>query len=185
MSQDRQRVGRLNHGAGNAIPPGMRLRIISLFLILGFLAAGWSTAPAAAQDDPRYAVSAGVFDLINGNPSGEAGLELRFSPWRWADLIPIAGVTLNTDGGGYVFGGVRHEWRFADRWIAAPHFALTAFEEGDGRDLGSVLEFRSGIEVSYDFDGGSRLGLSFYHLSNAGIDEMNPGSESLVLVWSF
>lgn len=162
----------------------MRLCTIPFWTILGFLTLAGTTAPVAAQESPRHAVSLGAFDVINGSPSGEVGFEWRFSPRRW-DLIPTAGVTLNTEGGGYVFGGVRYDWRFAHRWIAAPHFAVTAFEEGDGRDLGSVVEFRSGLEVSYELDGGSRLGLSFYHLSNAGIDGTNPGSESLVLVWSF
>lgn len=162
----------------------MRSLTIPVCMLLGFLVLGGATSPMAAQDDPRYAVSLGSFDIINGDTAGEAGFEARFAPWRW-DLIPVAGLTVNTDGGGYAFAGVRYDWRFARRWIAAPHFAVTAFEEGDGRDLGSVLEFRSGLEVSYELDDGSRLGLSFYHLSNGGIDETNPGSESLVLVWSF
>ena len=51
------------------------------------------------------------------------------------------------------------------------------YGEGDGKDLGHAIEFRSGIEVAYRFDDYSRLGLSFTHISNAGLDERNPGVE--------
>jgi hypothetical protein len=45
------------------------------------------------------------------------------------------------------------------------------------------VEFRSGLEVSYRLDDRSRLGLSFYHLSNGVIYDVNPGGESLCVVY--
>lgn len=139
--------------------------------------------PATAEE-PDFAVWGGVFDLIRGDVSAEAGLELRFPRWRW-DLIPTAGAAVSSDGGAYLAGGVRYDWRFAERWIASPHFAVTLLDEGDGRELGGLVEFRSGLELAYELANGDRLGLSFYHLSNAGLSGLNPGSESLVLVYSF
>ncbi|MEO1368100.1 MAG: acyloxyacyl hydrolase [Acidobacteriota bacterium] len=48
-----------------------------------------------------------------------------------------------------------------------------------------MLERNSSIDIAYQWDNGSRLGLSLYHLSNASIYESNPGSESLILTYSF
>ena len=51
---------------------------------------------------------------------------------------------------------------------------------GRGKDLGHVFEIRSGLEIAYRFNNRSRLGLLFYHISNAGLgDDRNPGAEAL------
>jgi hypothetical protein len=47
-----------------------------------------------------------------------------------------------------------------------------------------VIEFRSGIELSRRLGERSRLGVSFFHLSNAALYNFNPGSESLVLTYT-
>ena len=65
-----------------------------------------------------------------------------------------------------------------------PALPLVITRRGDGRDLGHELEFRSSIELSYRFDDRTRLGLSFYHLSNANIGDFNPGTEVLSIVYS-
>lgn len=143
-------------------------------------------APALGQarDGDRYAFSLGGFDALNSTRSGELGFEYRFTP-RAFELQPVVGVTINSDEGGYVLAGLRRDFDTGDRWVVTPHFGITLFDQGDGKDLGHEVEFRSGLEVSYRLNSRSRLGLSFYHLSNAGLDETNPGAESLVLVYSF
>ena len=50
--------------------------------------------------------------------------------------------------------------------------------------LGGHFHFRSGLEASYRLGRRQRLGLLFYHLSNAGLRELNPGEESLVAQWT-
>ena len=47
-----------------------------------------------------------------------------------------------------------------------------------------MLEFRSGIEVAWRFDNRSRLGVEFTHISNAGIYDRNPGTETLTVNYS-
>ena len=49
-----------------------------------------------------------------------------------------------------------------------------------GEHLGNELEFRSGLELQYRLGNGARFGVGFFHLSNAGISESNPGTEALV-----
>lgn len=159
---------------------GARLAAAALLLSSILLVA----APAVAQGGDRFAFSAGAFDVLNSTRSEELGFEYRFEP-RAFELVPTVGATLNTDEGGYVLAGLRRDFRASERWVVTPHFGVTLFDQGDGKDLGHAVEFRSGLEVSYRLNDRSRLGLSFYHLSNAGLDETNPGAESLVLVYSF
>lgn len=161
-------------------------------LLSVLLLAGPAAAPARAQEAAggreagarELAVSLGAFDVSNGETAVEAGVEWRFRP-RAYRLVPTVGATVTSDAGLYVFGGLRRDFRWGERLFVTPHFSVTLFEEGDGRDLGHVVEFRSGIELSWPLGDGSRLGLSLYHLSNAGLSGTNPGSESLVLVYSF
>jgi hypothetical protein len=58
-----------------------------------------------------------------------------------------------------------------------------AYHEGNGKDLGGTLEFRSGLELAYRFDDRSRLGLEISHRSNASIYEDNPGEETLMVFY--
>lgn len=145
----------------------------------------FGSAPGNAQDrSDRLAFSVGSFDVLNSTRSGELGFEYRFGP-RAFELRPVIGVAVNSDEGGYLLAGLRRDFDLDGGWVLTPHFGITLFDEGDGKDLGHAVEFRSGIELSYRIGDRSRLGLSFYHLSNAGLDETNPGSESLVVVYSF
>ncbi len=68
--------------------------------------------------------------------------------------------------------------------MASPSFAVGGSHEGDGKELGGTLEFRSAIELAYRFDDRSRLGIQVGHLSNAGIYAENPGTEFAILNYS-
>ena len=68
--------------------------------------------------------------------------------------------------------------------MLTPSLAAGLYEDGDGKDLGHIVEFRSSLELAYRFDNRARLGLSFYHLSNASLDDNNPGTEVFSLNYS-
>jgi hypothetical protein len=67
----------------------------------------------------------------------------------------------------------------------SPGFAVALFEEGDGKDLGGPVEFRSSLELSHRRSERSEIGITLYHLSKAGIYDENPGSNSLVVSYTF
>ena len=58
------------------------------------------------------------------------------------------------------------------------------YSKGDGEDLGSPVEFKTGAEFAYRFDEGWRVGVAFDHISNAGLTKRNPGTELLLLMVS-
>ena len=53
------------------------------------------------------------------------------------------------------------------------------------KNLGSPVEFKTGVEFAYRFDNAARLGLVFDHISNAGFTQTNPGTEQLLLMLSW
>ena len=112
-------------------------------------------------------------------------MEYRFSEANkiWI-FTPFVGATATTDAATYGYAGVGVDIFFGNRWVLTPNFAAGIYGNGDGKDLGHAVEFRSGVELAYRFDNYSRLGLSFTHISNAGLGERNPGVESLVLTYS-
>jgi len=58
-------------------------------------------------------------------------------------------------------------------------FMVGAWSRGNGPVLGFPVEFRSGVEVGYQFDSGIRLGISYDHRSNAGLGMSNAGVDTL------
>ena len=57
------------------------------------------------------------------------------------------------------------------------------YEDGDGKDLGYDLEFRSQAEIAYVMEDRSRIALAISHLSNAGLGDTNPGVEVVSLYY--
>jgi hypothetical protein len=142
-----------------------------------------STAHATEPDFVTF--GAGYYDLFDDESAAEARIEYRFSEENkllW--FTPFVGFTATSDAATYGYVGIGLDVFFGNRWVATPTFAAGIYGDGDGKDLGHAVEFRSGLEVAYRFDDYSRLGLSFTHISNAGLDDHNPGVESLVMFYA-
>ena len=168
----------------------MRLDSVSkAFVILLILTALLAVpVPAAAQAwEPgrlEGALYAGFFDTAATSPPAEAGLELRRAT-ALENLAILGGITGNSDGGVWVYGGARYDLTMGSYWSLAPGFAVTLYEKGDGKELGQTLEFRSSIELARRISDRFRVGFVFYHLSNASLSETNPGANSAVLSFAF
>ena len=153
-------------------------------IVMGFGGLLLSARPAAADDPAFINLSLGYFDVWKHDDSAlAAGAEWQ-SGWRLWIFQPILGGMVTTDGSLYGYGGIATDIFFGNRWVLTPSFAVGAYSEGDGKDLGSTIEFRSSIAFAYRFDDRSRVGVRFYHLSNAGIGDHNPGVEVLDLTYS-
>ena len=136
-------------------------------------------------------LGAGYYNILNdkGEPGhedrdkGGAGIgrvELRFNE-QFLRIRPFIGIEANTDSATYFYGGGMLDVRFGPHFILSPNAAVGAYFNGDGRDMGSTVEFRTGIEAAWEFDNRMRIGAAFHHISNAGIGDVNPGVETLTL----
>ena len=143
--------------------------------------------PVRAQqaDDPDFVTfAAGWFDMNRQKDDGaEVRLEYR-SDKKLLMFKPFGGVMATSDGASYYYAGVLIDVFLGRRVVATPSFAPGYYAKGSGYDLGHAVEFRSQFELAYRFDDRSRLGVSFGHMSNAGLGDKNPGTESLMLNYS-
>ncbi len=172
----------------------MRSRTVWAFALVLWLAGGaLEAAPSPWRLGPPETVvaSSGVFDPFVNSISYEIGSELQFAPRRLPflpgflpEMIPTVGVMAGAQGSLYAYGGFRVEVPFGGRWMFIPGWAAGLYNRSEKFDLGGPLEFRSSLELAYRLHGGSRLGVCLYHLSNAGLFDRNPGSESLVVTYS-
>jgi hypothetical protein len=165
-----------------------RRSIPLLLLLMGrpLAAQPWSPGPPQL-----VAANLGGFEVLDGVSAYEMGWELRFAQRRFhflprwiPELIPTAGAMASSRGVIYPYAGVRVDHPLGDRWMISPGTAAGLYYRDHGKNLGGALEFRSHVELSYRLPGGSRVGLCFYHLSNGGLFDFNPGTESLVFTYS-
>jgi hypothetical protein len=155
--------------------------LVLVALLLATLAFDGS---ARAEDDPDFiAIGIGGFDVNDNETTFQGRIEYR-SDRRFLLFKPMAGLMVTGEAGFYGYGGILMDLYFGRRWVLTPSFAVGAYEDGDGKDLGGTLEFRSAIELGYRLDDRARLGLAFDHISNASIYNDNPGTESLVLIYA-
>ncbi len=116
------------------------------------------------------------------------GLEYRFKSFsgpRGFRLIPAIGFATSKNGAKFIYIDLKHDFYLGDRWMLIPSFGLGAFKNSEEINLGSKLEFRSGIEIAYQFRNKIRAGVAIFHLSNGGIANRNPGTEALVFSLCF
>ena len=135
-------------------------------------------------------VGGGIYDLMRErHRTAELEIEYKFhlkwltAPFQCLEFLPLVGVMANVQGSGYLYGGINFDFLFFDHLVFAPGFAAGYYWKGSGKDLGYPLEFRSGVELGWKFFDSRRLGVHFYHLSNASLGRRNPGEESLVLFY--
>ncbi len=150
-------------------------------LFIAFLGTGSFTQ---AEEDPSYLeISAGTWETLRPNRTEpEVDLTYRSNVELWV-ARPQVGVVAARDGDYYAFGGLASDIALTSHIILTPVLDAGLYG-GGGFRLGSHMEFREGGELAYRFQNASRLGVAFYHLSNAGLTSRNPGSESALMSYA-
>ena len=93
------------------------------------------------------------------------------------NLSPITGALVTADSAGYIYTGVQAQYKLGVLNFT-PSFTPGLYFEGDGKDLGHLIEFKSELQISLDLSRSSELGLSYNHISNASLGDKNPGANS-------
>ena len=124
----------------------------------------------------------GMFDFSDDKQSsGLLGLQHQneelFRKSFLGKLSPITGGFLTAKKAIYLYTGVQAEYELGFLTIT-PSFAPGYYDYGDGKDLGSPLEFKSEVLLSFDLSDSAHLGMSYNHISNASLGTKNPGANS-------
>ena len=94
------------------------------------------------------------------------------------DVSPITGVFVTENSAAYVYTGIEWNMDMGEKISFTPSFAPGLYHQGDGKDLGHVLEFKTEVQMSYATSEKSSFGVSYNHVSNASLGDKNPGANS-------
>jgi len=130
----------------------------------------------------KLSVYSGVFDFSDdGKRSSLIGFQHQNENLNrdtfLGNLSPITGAMITADNAGYIYTGVQAKYKLGSLNIT-PSFTPGLYHEGDGKDLGHLLEFKSEVQLSLDLSKSSKLGFSYNHISNASLGDKNPGANS-------
>ena len=94
------------------------------------------------------------------------------------NVSPITGGFVTENSAAYVYSGIEWNVEMGKKILFTPSFAPGLYHEGDGKDLGHVLEFKSEVQFSYFASNNTSFGVSYNHVSNASLGDKNPGANS-------
>ena len=84
---------------------------------------------------------------------------------------------ITQDAAAYVYTGVEVNYDLGPIKLT-PSFTPGLYSQGDGKDLGHPLEFKSEVQLSMDLGDSTNFGMSYNHVSNASLGDKNPGANS-------
>lgn len=157
------------------------------FLALLSFMACTTTAHAADRNGSDVVFHVGQYSVFrdSADRSVSSGIEYRFAD-QYYGLRPTVGILGNADSAMYGYAGINWDLPLGlGPIMITPGTAVGAYSQGDSKDLGHGLEFRSSLEVTYKFDDGQRVGAAISHLSNASLGDRNPGVETIQFVYSY
>ena len=134
------------------------------------------------QSNNALSIYSGMFDFSDdGKKSTLIGIQHQNENLNrdtfLGNLSPITGALITADNAGYIYTGVQAQYKLGNLNIT-PSFTPGLYHEGDGKDLGHILEFKSEVQISLDLFKNSELGFSYNHISNASLGDKNPGANS-------
>ena len=134
------------------------------------------------NNDTELNIYTGMFDFSDdGKKSTLLGIQHQNERLNkdtiLGNLSPVTGALITSDSAGYLYTGVQAQYKLGILNIT-PSFAPGLYFEGDGKDLGHLVEFKSELQFSLDLSKNSEFGFSYNHLSNASLGDKNPGANS-------
>ena len=162
---------------------------IKFYIKLIFLFTFLSSA-LADERNTDLSFYTGTFDVIDEEGDDQTslfGIEHK-NPDLFRDTIlgtfkPITGAFITGDSSVYFYTGIEGQYGVGPIKIL-PSFSPGYYEKGDGKDLGSVLEFKSEIKVGLDIFENSKLSYSYSHISNNDWGDINPGTDNQQITFS-
>ena len=157
-------------------------KFIIKLLIITFAFSSIADEKVLKDQNTEFSVYTGMFDFSDdGKRSTLIGFQHQNENLNrdtfLGNLSPITGAMLTADSAAYFYTGVQANYKIGVLNFT-PSFAPGFYNEGNGKDLGHALEFKSEIQLSLELPLDSQVGFSYNHLSNASLGDENPGANS-------
>ena len=162
---------------------------LKLFVFLALLI--FTLNPALADEgNEEILFYTGTFDVIDKEGDDQTslfGIEHK-NPNLFRDTFlgkfsPVSGGFMTGDNSVYMYTGIEGQYGIGKLKIL-PSFTPGFYEKGNGKDLGSALEFKSEIKLGLDIFENSKIGYSYSHISNNDWGETNPGTDNQQITFS-
>ncbi len=156
--------------------------ILVLFSTFMFVEKSFGEQIQKINSGHKYNIYTGMFDFSDdGKKSQIIGVQhLNDNLFRDSfigTIKPVTGFMLTADSASYLYTGIQAEYNIG-KLNLTPSFTPGIYHEGDGKDLGHLLEFKSELQLSLDLSPSTEFGFSYNHLSNASLGDKNPGANS-------
>ena len=157
--------------------------ISALFILIGITISVYADE-LKPSDSHQFNFFSGVFDYSHEGKNSELfGIqhsnENLFRDTAFGKISPITGFMMTADSATYLYTGVQAEYEIG-KLNFTPSFSPGYYTTGDGKDLGSPLEFKTEVQFSIDTSSDSKIGFSYNHVSNASLGDKNPGANSYI-----
>ena len=134
------------------------------------------------EDEHEINFYSGMFDFSDdGKKSSIFGFQHQnenlFRDSFLGTISPITGAMITADNSGYIYTGIQAQYKIGNINFT-PSFTPGLYNQGSGKDLGHIVEFKSELQFSLDLFKNSELGFSYNHISNASLGDKNPGANS-------
>jgi lipid A 3-O-deacylase len=161
----------------------MLFKKISLLLVILFSTTNLFAAEKSKNNGHQVNFFSGNFDFSDDKQSAYlVGFQHQDENLNrdtfLGNVSPITGGFLTENSAAYIYTGIEWNVDMGKKMIFTPSFAPGLYHQGDGKDLGHVLEFKSEVQLSYATSEKSSFGVSYNHVSNASLGDKNPGANS-------
>ena len=136
------------------------------------------------ESENEFSFYTGTFDKIDKEGDDKSklfGIEHNntnlFRDTFMGRFSPVSGGFLSGKNALYLYTGVQAQYELGPLNVI-PSFAPGYYDAGNGKDLGSVLEFKSEIKFNFNIFKDSKIGYSYSHISNNDWGERNPGIDN-------
>ena len=135
-----------------------------------------------------YSIFGGTYDYDDDNTTNLIGLNYHLSNSE-IDLLNI--LTINPVVGGLItaksatmfYGGFETNLG-SDLIYLNLSSSAGIYSNGDGKDLGNAIQFKSEVNLLYSLSNKTRIGIGSHHISNAGLNDVNPGTNNYYLIFN-
>ena len=154
----------------------------SVILVFGLTSIGLSEEEKLQLSNTQLNMYSGMFDFSDAKQRAvlvgfQHQNEELYRETFLGTLSPITGGFVTENAALYAYTGI--EWNFDLGPVNfTPSFAPGLYGEGNGKDLGHILEFKSEVQASWNLSENSEVGMSYNHISNASLGDKNPGANS-------
>ena len=162
-----------------------RIALNILIALMSFSYLSFANSEEKRSNETELNFFTGMFDFSDTKQaSGVIGLQHQndylFRESFLGQLSPITGGFLTEKNAFYFYTGAQAEYNLG-LFTITPSFAPGYYNSGDGKDLGSALEFKSEIQMSLNLSDSTEFGMSYNHISNASLADKNPGANSYMI----